>query len=98
MYRREIRCKGCTQQLPNLKRLGLDNSDKIDILRLNYGDKPSSIETYLSKHHIKWKNGLANEEIMEVLRIDGFPNYLLLDPTGTIIIMKGTIEEIEKRL
>jgi len=89
-------CRGCTQQLPDLKRL-VNNSNKIQVIGLNYGDNLSTIENYLSKHDISWKNGIANEELMRKLRIDGFPNYLLIDENGNIIIMNGTIKEIEKR-
>ena len=33
---------------------------------------------------------------MEKLRIDGFPNYLLIDKNGNMGIMNGTIEELKK--
>lgn len=91
-------CRGCTQQLPDLKKVASENSDKIEIFGLNYGDNISSIENYISKHEINWENGIANNELMRLLRIDGFPNYLLLNPKGEILIMNGTINEIERRL
>lgn len=90
-------CRGCTQQLPDLKRLA-NNSNKIQVIGLNYGDNLSTIKNHLSKHDILWENGIANDEIMNKLRIDGFPNYLLIDKNGNIVIMNGTIAEIEKRL
>jgi thiol-disulfide isomerase/thioredoxin len=91
-------CKGCTQQLPNLKKLALKYSDKLQIVGLNYGDNFSAINKYISKNNILWQNGIANEEIMKQLRIDNFPNYLLLDSKGKIIIMNGTLAEIEEKL
>ncbi|MDX1628966.1 MAG: TlpA disulfide reductase family protein [Fulvivirga sp.] len=90
-------CKGCTQQLPDLKRLA-KNSDNLLLVGLNYGDNLSAIQNYITKHDIKWKNGIANEEIMKKLRIDSFPSYLLIDKNGSLIVMNGTIEEIEKKL
>ena len=90
-------CRGCTLQLPDLKNLA-NGSNKIQVLGLNYGDNQARIEKYLAKHDIAWPNGIANEEIMKKLRIDGFPNYLLIDKNGDILIMNGTLKEIEERL
>lgn len=91
-------CKGCTQQLPELKNLAVNNSDKIQVIGLNYGDNMEAINGYISTYDIKWKNGIANEEIIKKLRIDGFPSYLLIDPKGKILIMHGRINEIEEQL
>jgi thiol-disulfide isomerase/thioredoxin len=91
-------CKGCTQQLPFLNELKKSNNNKLQIIGLNFGDDFKKIEDYILKHNINWINGYADDNIIEKLRIDGFPNYLLLDKKGRIMIMNGTIDEIKKRL
>lgn len=91
-------CKGCTQQLPLLKELEKDQSNKLQIIGLNYGDNLSSINQYLSKYNVDWKNGYANEGIMKKMRIEKFPNYLLLDSKGKIVLMNASIEEIKEKL
>ena len=90
-------CKGCTQQLPELKNLALA-SRNMEVIGINSGDDLNEIERYLLKHDIKWKNGRANEAMMKKLRVDGFPNYLLIGQDGNIIIMGGTIKEISHQL
>ena len=90
-------CKGCTQQLPELKNLARA-SRNMEVIGINYGDDLNEIERYLVKHDIKWKNGKASEAIIKKLRVDGFPNYLLIDQDGNILIMDGTIEEIRHQL
>ena len=46
-------CKGCTQQLPKLKKLESDYSDKVQIIGLNYGcllyTSPSPRDATLSR-------------------------------------------------
>ena len=90
-------CKGCTQQLPELKNLAR-TSRNMEVIGINYGDDLNEIERYLLKHDIKWKNGRASEAMIKKLRIDGFPNYLLIDQDGNILIMDGTIKEISHQL
>jgi len=90
-------CKGCTQQLPDLKTLASTHPEQIQILGLNFGDTATSLDQYLSKYEINWENAIASQNIMETLRIDGFPTFLLIDPEGKIEVMNGMIHEIENR-
>ncbi|PWH86604.1 TlpA family protein disulfide reductase [Brumimicrobium oceani] len=89
-------CKGCTQQLPDLKELVKSNSENVQVLGLIVNDKIENVNKYIEKHNLKWQQGFSNEEIIEKLRIDGFPTYLLLDNEGKILMMNGEIEEIKK--
>lgn len=88
-------CAGCTQQLPALKELIDSEKDNLDIIGLNFKDSPKNIKKYAKKNKMKWKQGFANEDIIEKLRVDEFPTYLLVDQNGKIISMNADIDEIK---
>lgn len=88
-------CGGCTQQLPYIKRLDSIYSESISIIGLNRGDTDEKMLNYIKKHEIKWPNGKLSDEIKSDLRIEGFPSYLLIDPSGKLVLFDNlwVIEE-----
>lgn len=91
-------CKGCTQQLPILKELYENNKSILQIIGLNYGDSKDQIQAYVKEHNINWLNGFLKEVNSKALRITGYPNYILLDKQGNIILMNTTIQEMKDKL
>jgi len=91
-------CKGCIEGLPKLKGLEETNNKSLQIIGLNFGDEKDKIEKHISKHNINWTMGYADIDLMDKLRIDGFPTYMLLDTSGRILIMNGKVEEIKMAL
>jgi thiol-disulfide isomerase/thioredoxin len=91
-------CKGCTQQLPSLKEFYEINESRLQIIGLNHGDSKAKMEAYLKENQITWLNGYFTEKNSKALRIDSYPNYILLDHNGKIIVMNGTIDEIKRKL
>jgi len=89
-------CKGCTQQLPALKKLVESNKDKLQVIGMSFGDTKEQIESYVKKHTIKWSIGFADEDLIRKLRVDGFPTYMLLNKSGEILLMNGDLEQISK--
>ncbi len=72
--------------------------DQLQIIGLNYGDTKATIHKYITKHQINWPQAFANESLLKQLRIDGFPNYMLIDKNGNVLLMNASIEEIQAQL
>lgn len=88
-------CKPCVQEIPNLKHL-IGQVENLQIIGINDGEDISTINSFIKKQDIPWINGMANQEIKEKLRVEGLPRHLLIDKKGNIVMMSGTVKELDK--
>ncbi len=89
-------CKGCLMQQPHLEKIYTDNSDRLQILSLNWGDLPASVYTHYKTHKPLWNdNGFATKEILEQYMVESYPNFILVDPSGKIIKLGTRLNEVE---
>ncbi len=89
-------CKACTFNLETLKKLQ-QNRDNLQIIGVNCEGKDKLVQKYIDQHKITWINVFASEELVERLRIDSYPTYILLDKRGSIVLIDN-INKIESYL
>ncbi len=89
-------CKACTINLPKLKDLAEKHKDNLIVLGLNYGDTPEMAMDFIKNKNVSWPNAVLSKELMEQLKVEGFPSYTLVDPNGKIISLRTTLDKVEE--
>ena len=88
-------CKGCLEQTERLKKIDSLYSDKLLIVGLNFDPKLSKAKEYAEKNNIKWLQGIADEEMVKNLSVNGFPFYILVNQDKTIHSMGIRLDDVE---
>lgn len=91
-------CRGCLQQLPELKKMQEEFAGDLQVIGLNKGDTKQAALKFIKEKGISWKQGVATDEMTKQLLIDGYPFYVLLDKQGHILGSAIDIKHILKLL
>lgn len=91
-------CAGCLQQLPELKKMQEEYAGNLQVIGLNKGDTKEKALRFIKEKGISWKQGMATDEMIKQLLIDGYPFYVLLDRQGRILGTGIAIKHILKLL
>jgi thiol-disulfide isomerase/thioredoxin len=82
-------CSGCVAELPNLQKAYEEWRGRgLEILSLDYGDKPWELKGFLEKTKLPWVHATAQsveDVVRSNLRIWRFPTKILLDRQGRVI-------------
>jgi thiol-disulfide isomerase/thioredoxin len=91
-----IGCKPCQADVPYLKKLYGDFNACLEIVSINPRDDFSKIMEYKTHEGHEWsflKSDLGSEA-MDILQVNFFPTYFLLDPDGRILLSPSDISRI----
>lgn len=83
-------CKPCRELTPELKKMQLAYSKKINLLSIAYDKDIKDVQEYTTKNNMNWmhvfaKNGSGWPYIIRQLRIKAYPSFILLDNNNKII-------------
>ncbi|MDZ7607164.1 MAG: TlpA disulfide reductase family protein [Cyclobacteriaceae bacterium] len=83
-----IGCKPCQADVPYLKILHADFNSSLEIVSINPRDDLNKIKEYKNHEGLGWSflKSDMDSEAMEILQVNFFPTYFLLDPDGNIIL------------
>lgn len=87
-------CAGCKLGAPKLRKLYDEHKDKVQIIGLNYGDTPKMRATFFEKFPQPWLQFNLSEQFIEAYVINAYPTYILIDPSGKIVSLASSPEEI----
>jgi thiol-disulfide isomerase/thioredoxin len=94
----------CIKQFPALVTLIKDYESKITVYGFPYEYKQqiASAKAMTAKYKLNWAHLLqyrqTNPEganVIDVLKIDEFPTYMLLDKEGMILVRSGSLEDVQ---
>ena len=88
-------CKGCVLQTEHLQKIDSLYGNKIQILGLNVDQNLSKAKEYVEEKNIHWLLGIANQEMVESLAVDGYPFYILVNQDKTIHSLGIRLGEVE---
>ena len=71
--------KGFTEDTAALRIIARDYSDKIQLITLNYGEKPAELKSFKQRNLINWFIGQSTQKINESLFLNQFPLGILAD-------------------
>jgi len=98
-------CNPCIELLPKLKNMYTRyHNEKFIIYGIAYDDDLNEVKKYLQVKNVKWPNAFdkrSKADIIKLYKIQAFPTFILIDPTGKIIyrgIGKSSLEQIDKLL
>jgi thiol-disulfide isomerase/thioredoxin len=79
-------CKPCVKQIPDIKRLQSNYSDKIQIIGVSYRDDKEKLKTAVDKLNMDWTHIQADEPLLEVFGgVNMFPLGVLYDNEGKLL-------------
>jgi hypothetical protein len=87
-------CFGCGVQLPRLKEVDSLHTN-LSVIGLNFYDTAERAQKYVEEKQIKWFNGQCDESVMDLLLLDKFPYYVLLDSEKRIVQLSVNLQEVE---
>jgi thiol-disulfide isomerase/thioredoxin len=94
----------CIKQFPALVALIKDYESKITVYGFPYEYKQQipAAKAMTAKYKLNWAHLLqyrqTNSEganVIDVLKIDEFPTYMLLDKEGMILVRSGSLEDVQ---
>jgi thiol-disulfide isomerase/thioredoxin len=91
-------CKGCLIQSGKVKRLHDLYPDQLTIIGFNYKDDVQKAKQYVAAQQLLWTQGIADKSLVELLLVNRFPFYVLIDPEQKIHSFAISLEEVEKLL
>ena len=78
-------CSACREEIPNIKKLyERCPIDDLQIIGLAT-DKHDILSAYIDKNNIPYVNAVADEELLNLYGITGYPTTILIAPDGKII-------------
>lgn len=95
-------CGYCVQELPEMiKQINALPSDKVQLVTINQGEAPATVETFQKKKGLDFIVGFDKEEVGDKYEVSGLPTSFVIDATGKIAHVKvgggeGAIEEMMK--
>ena len=94
-------CRGCVEEIPNLVTVykGLDKS-RFEFIGIAGNDTPENLKKFIDKNGITWPQILSDNsnKLIEIYKIKGFPQTVLLDPHGKVIAKDLRGKQLEIRL
>ena len=69
---------GFTEDTAALRIIARDYPDRIQLITLNYGEKPTELKSFNQRNLINWFIGQSTQKINESLFLDQFPLGLLM--------------------
>ncbi|HEX6863510.1 MAG TPA: TlpA disulfide reductase family protein, partial [Thermoanaerobaculia bacterium] len=82
-------CPGCVEELPRLQKAYETYRGRgLEILSLDYGDKPEEFRKFVAEKGLPWMHATAQsveDVVRHNLRIWTFPTKILLDREGRIV-------------
>ena len=96
-------CVPCLELTPDLKSID-QKFNNLSLLGIAYRSNVDEVQDYLEKNEISWPNFIQdkdNNKIVNKLKINTYPTFILIDKTGKIIyrgVGKNALKEIENIL
>ena len=82
-------CRGCVQQIPDLRSLYAEFGDRLDILSLNFNDSDLvKVAKFINAREMTWQQGLSTLELNRKLGVNMFPYSILVDENFRILALK----------
>ena len=69
---------GFTEDTTALRIIARDYADRMQVITLNYGEKPAELKSFKQRNLINWFIGQSTQKINEALYLDQFPLGLLM--------------------
>lgn len=91
-----IGCRPCQADVPYLKNLYADFNSCLEILSVNPRNDLNNIKEYKTYEGLAWSflKSDMDSEAMDILQVNFFPTYFLLDPDGGILLLPSDISRI----
>ena len=80
--------------MPALKRIDSLYHDQVQIIGIAQDD-PERAQEFLKKYDVSWPQFQADDEIIRLLEVEGYPTYMLLDAKGRIVKLRIWPHEVE---
>ena len=79
-------CAPCIAEAPKLAAAYKKLKDKkFEIISLDVGDTVENLQKFIAENQMNWTHSQAEENFLQLYRIDRYPTYFLLDEEGKII-------------
>lgn len=91
-------CAGCKKEMPDLNRLVAEYNDEVKLISINPRESEDRLTRFLDKYSINWTSTFASPEIIEALKVDGYPRNVLLDKDGVVLNMNIFPSQLIKKL
>jgi peroxiredoxin len=94
-------CRGCVEEIPNLVNIykGLDKS-RFEFVGIVAGDTSEKLKNFIDKNGVTWPQIISDDsnKLVEVYKITGYPQTVLIDPSGKVIAKDLRGKELEVKL
>lgn len=91
-------CGGCHYHFPEVNKIAIDFSNKINFVAMNYGDSKETIEKYHKTKELNWQQTYLTAELKSYFNVEGFPTCILLSQKGEILFYNSHSSKIRKFL
>lgn len=88
-------CIGCVYQSPGFAKLMKAYADKAGFFTFNFGDKEEKIREYLTIKNLPFTANRIDRKNNDLLHIDGYPAFLIINKNKQIIKRTLSVEEVE---
>jgi thiol-disulfide isomerase/thioredoxin len=95
-------CGPCLRLTPELKKIAVSKSSKLNIISIAVDDNSKKVEQYVKNKKMNWTNAFidinSNSHIRKELQIEEFPTIILIDSNNKILYQGGSnsLESISK--
>lgn len=93
-------CTPCKKTMPQLKKLNKIYFKSLDIVSIAYDNEVSDVEDYIVKNKLNWKHAYIERKydasIINRLRIEAFPTFILMDKNKKIILRNSGISALDE--
>lgn len=89
-------CKGCVEEIPNIKAAHEKYQGQLNIIGLHSGSSGAALKKFIEKKGIDWTQFVASDESLKTLKVSGFPYGILINPEGKIEAFNVRIEDVIK--
>ncbi len=87
-------CKRCMDEIPDLRKLSNDQSKRLKVVGLNCADSEAILKSTVKENKMKWTNGMASLDLLDLLLVDGIPHGILVDSEGKIVDLKISTSDL----
>ena len=95
-------CGPCIKKTDEIIKIFEKHENKLSIIGVANDEKDETVIAYIQKKQIEWLNTRVywndNRKILNDLKINQFPTFLLIDSNGKIIYRGSSLNEVQKIL
>lgn len=91
-------CKPCVSKLPEIKTFYEKYRSELNMVAIAY-DNLADVQKFVKERNVMWPNGMFTKEIIDELKVEGYPYLVLLNDQGEVVLLGSRdIDEIEAEL